>query len=349
MPVDFTSLETIAATLPDVPPRIRGFLLLESAGAEAGKLAAALARRGFIGCWPVGADKDRFVVFRLLPERDIEASPVVSVGKGEANTIAPRAPLAVAGRLAEMFPLLTSVPVGRGQSEDLRAMAKDFGDRAAVARVLAKIPLARRKGRAALWAAIDPRSAWAKIMEAAWSLRRLELRPWLGQAIRKWPGEPIVQRLFVAHHVFYKTGVDVSSAARALVEGDAVFDAGYTGIVAGVTPGWIEDNALIDAVRWLRKHDGGKGIPPLLWDAAVEYAAKRKRYDGARHLRFAKSVADEDPILAFTHAANAAFFFARSKRRAPLAAIRVAKGLAAGNGWDHLSEYFELVKRGGLK
>jgi hypothetical protein len=347
------SLRAFNAALPEIPPSLREFLLMQTIrGSAAAKLAKSLASRGFLGCWPLAEDKDNVMALRLQPKLPFEESSVVDIvrERGDAMTFAPAAPLTIAGRLAELDLAAPGTRVSAEQARELRAIAAAFGDQKSTERVLRKVPAAKRKKephqrRAALFAAVAPGTQWSAVMEGAWTYRRTALRRWVDAAVRKWPDDPIVRRLYVAHHVEYETGVDITDVAFGVIEGDTVYDIGYSGSVAGYMPGWLAESALVDAVHWLQQHGDPKRVPVnrrALWDAAVAFASSPKKYDGSKHLAFARSVAAKDPELAYVHTCNAALFFARAKRRTPTTAIQVARQLAKKNGWKPLSEVLAI-------
>ncbi len=64
----------------------------------------------------------------------------------------------------------------------------------------------------------------------------------------------------------------------------------------------------------------------------MAYEAKGNKYDGALHSEYAQAIAVDDPVSAYTHAANAVAYLYRSKHKVCAEAIGLAHELAKSQG-----------------
>ncbi|HMF55933.1 MAG TPA: hypothetical protein VK619_06215 [Pyrinomonadaceae bacterium] len=313
---------------------------------------ASLAQRGYLGCLPFAHDERDEIVLRLLPERDLDDSPVAIAwwSVTEGMTIAPDLSRFVAGRLAQTDMADPDRKISDSTRARLIKFAAEFGDKSSTESLLDSVDEVRsikdssvRAGK--LWEVACPDDPLCKALAGAWTHRRKEVGDWLKQAMREISDVEIVLRLYVTYHVIYQTGTDVTEEAWKLVAADDVFDPTYTGASYGPTKGaWLSE-ALTYAIRWLQEQ---KRLDPQrtqseLWKAAQAYEDS-ENYDGSEHLAAARKLATENPALAYTHAANAAAFYARETEKTPIEAIIFAHELALANDWKNLSTVLEWTR-----
>jgi hypothetical protein len=349
--IDLSSLDALTKSLPRVPRDLEGILMMKTRRADAVSPAtASLAQRGYIGCVPFAHIQKDEVVLRLQPGRSLkEARVAVAWGDfTEGLTISPDLEHFVGCRLAQLDAANPALPIGEPERKKLLKFAASFGSTESVERVLDAIPEASaledgqaRSGK--LWRAADPDEPLCQVLEGAWTYSGDELGNWVDQAIRRFPEEPIVWRLYVAHHVNNDTGVDISDVAWKLVMSDTVFDANYNGTIPGPTLSGWESAPLIQAAQWLeaRKPRGLDRRKSLSLEAARAFAADPESYSGVPHLEAARALVGEDPVLAYTHAANAAVFYVRAKDRTPAASIVLCHDLAKAQGWTELQQVLD--------
>lgn len=268
----------------------------------------------------------------------------------EGVTIAPDLSRFVAGRLAYVDAANPDNEISDKTRQHLSEFAAEFGGNSSTEAVLDALDKvssieksALRMGK--LWEVACPDAPLCTALAGAWSYQRRELGDWLKRASEEIPDNEIMLRLYVSYHVIYQTGTDVTEAAWKLIIGDDVFDPTYTGASYGPTPGaWLTE-ALTYAIEWFEdeEHLNAKRARSPLWKAAEAYE-NAEDYDGSDHLEAAKKLAATDPALAYTHAANAAAFYARAKEKTPVKAIIFAHELAVANQWEDLRTVLEWTR-----
>ena len=341
--IDTLSATAFAKSFPPIPDGVAEILSLESRSAKTIiSNAIALAKRGFLGCLPFAHVEKDEIAIRLLPEYDIETLPVVMCwGRHtEGTTIAPDLSHFVAGRIAQMGLADSSQKLTQDIKQQLVEWAAQLGDPSSCQTILEQIDkishLDRYVRTGALWAAAGPDVPLYHALAIIWKiLPAPEAYELILQAVDEIPEVDIVWRLYASSYNLYKD-IDLGKAARRLVEGDDVFDPTYKAFIVGINLGGWETEPLVRVVQWVKESGIQVELPVDLWEAAQAYAANPKKYDGVLHLNFARRIAQENPVLAYTHAANAAMFFVRATRKTPLGAVQFAYELAQTNHWSHL-------------
>lgn len=332
------------------PAAAAGLLLTLRTPGQAKTQAKALAKRGYLGCYPFAHTKRDDVVLRLLPNSAAEESPVgvVFADSPDAWTIAPKLQHFVAGRLAQINYCNPAVKRPADQQAEILAYAEALGGGESARAVLAACGKASKTAgapeRGALWLAARDFDPLFEVLGGAWTHRLKEVPGWL-QTLRVQAREhPIARNIRVSHHTRFKTGEDVAEDAWAIVFGDQVFDRGYTGITRGIVRGSQELNAVHSAVTWLRQNgtkDARFDSPE--WEAA-QAAADDAQYDGQAHVRAATARAKADPAAAYIQLANAAYYAARRRGAAAAVAkiVQAARDLAKKQKWTDLAEVLAM-------
>lgn len=159
---------------------------------------------------------------------------------------------------------------------------------------------------------------------------------WVTQAIRERPDADIVWRMY-ASILREDDTADITEAAWELIRRDDVFDCTYEVGRPGTVMGLWKNKPLMVALHWLKKQNlADIPVDSRLWEAAMAYEAKGNKYDGALHFEYAQAIAADDPVSAYTHAANAVAYLYRSKHKVCAEAIGLAHELAKSQGWQEL-------------
>lgn len=354
MTIDTRNSDSLRSTLPPVPGEVDWLLAMNTvrSASAAKRLIQMQATRGCIGSLPISREEDLVVALRLLPGVALADCPVIHTMSETIDplTIAPRLAYTIAGRLAQMDVASPVWEITEEMNAVLVALGGEFGDAGATARVVDRIPLARKetipqKRSSILFGAIDEALPWCEVMRGAWSLSGEEVVPWADDMIQKYPHEPIVQRLYVASHTMQKTGRDLRDVAWRLIESDIVYDANYTGDILGPAFGLWNLNALADSVAAVEADSPAQ--PPLrraLWEANRAFVTKPEKYDGELHLDIARFLSGSDPTAAYTQACNAAACAARARSRKKRdAAVAVAHQLAVANQWTEIEKTLAVI------
>jgi hypothetical protein len=351
--IDTGSIEAFSASLPAIPRDVERLLLLKMRLPDAiSPAAASLAQRGYLGCLPFAHSKKDEIVLRLIPERKLADSTVAIAlwSTTEGVTIAPDLGRFVAGRLAYVDAAAPDNEIDDKTRHHLLELAAEFGDNSSTEAVLSALDKvssieksALRMGK--LWEVACPDAPLCKALAGAWSYHREETGNWLKRASKEILNHEIMLRIYVSYNVIYQTGTDVTEEAWKLITGDDVFDPTYTGTTYGPKPGAWLTQALTYAIQWFEdpEHLNAQRARSPLWKAAEAYE-HAKGYDGSEHLEAARKLAASDPALAYTHAANAAAFYARAKEKTPVEAIIFAHDLAVANQWKDLQAVLEWTR-----
>jgi hypothetical protein len=340
--IDSSSVEMLAKTLPDAPATVESALRLRMRRpAEIRRATAALARRGYLACFPLAhVNKKDDLVLRAFPEVALPRTPIATAWSAitEGTTFAPNLSCFVAGRLASLDIANPAKPLSVEVRRDILSFAGQFGGKTSASAVLDAIPSVKktaklefRKGK--LWEIACPKEPLCQVLAGAWTHQGEKIGPWLEQLASAARATDIARRLFVTYHVRYQTGVNVTADAWKLIESDNLFDPTYIGLLFGPAKGTTLNDALSFAVRSLEQ----QGFRPkprqaILWQAAL-HREEKLDYDGRDHLQAAQEYSKRDPELAFRQAVNAAAFFARTTQRPPKEAIKFAHLLAKREGW----------------
>lgn len=348
--IDTVSIDSLIRSLPKIPKTIEGPFLLKTRLASAiAPAAASLAQRGFLGCLPFAHHKANEVVLPLRPGVPLARTPVAVAfwSFTEGLTISCDLAHFVAGRLAQLDASTQDRLLDDTARSALLALADELGGeigRQSVERVLQAAPRTRTLREqsdrmAALWAACDPDLPFFQLRNKAWTLSGANLGDWLDGAVRRFPDDELVARLYVSHHMLNRTGVDVTDAAWTVVTSDAVFDATFNGASTGPSFNVWRYAPLVHAAKWLESRSLG-GLDErrrLSLAAASAFAREPKTYAGVDHLEAARTLAADAPELAWTHAATAAAFYVRATKKTPAASIVLGEELARTNGWSDLA------------
>jgi hypothetical protein len=352
--INTESVRAFWKSLPTPSPEVREILyLLPQAPDENGVETIKLAFKGYLGCIAfVGAGNDE-IVLRLLPKRKLTNSPVAVAWDyvTEGMTIAPDLQHFVAGRLAQMDAANPDNLPDLETQNQLINFAAQFGNPDSTLAVLKALEIAKtieeeRSRRGALWAVADVDDPTCQALAASWSLRGDAINDWVSEAIHNIPNSSIVQRIYVASQLREKENISLIEIAWKLILDNDIFDSTYTGYTPGPATADWENEALVQAVNWLQRQSNLElptSVPDSLWVAAQTYAEDPLNYDGSAHLAAAKEIATFDPVLAYTHTANAAAFFARTTQDKPTEAIIFAHQLAVDNGWEELQMVLNLA------
>jgi hypothetical protein len=343
-----------------VPKDLELILSFKSRSPQSRKAAMrSLMKRGYLGCYPLGYSLGEDVVIRLLPGVSIADARVggASDERAEGETFSPNLRSWVAARYATRQWLRSRPPLKPSEKKALVRLAAAFGDDGVLARALKAARVARqmqtvkvpreqvgqfqKARRGVLWSAIAPRDATLRAITNARSLGSVNLRTWSKTAFESDPGEPIGAGIFVSMNVFYKTGIDVSAAARVVVAADATFDFTYNGFTYGPATEWKETSLVRAASVLSRKKPDPKSTEGLLLIAARMFARSPQTYAGAAHLAAARAIARDDPKLAYVQASNAAIFRARAGKGVYPEAIAFARSLAHAHGWTDLARLLD--------
>lgn len=352
--IDTTSVEAFSISLPKIPKGVERILTLKMRQSDAiSPATASLAQRGYLGCLPFAHTEADEIVLRLLPGRKLAESPVAIAwwSDTEGMTIAPDLSRFVAGRMAQMDVANPIYTFSEQQQQQLLEFASEFGDNSTVKKVLGvldEVRLLEEAGQrmGALWNLTSPENHLCQALAKAWSLEDQELSNWLDIAILNLPEVEIVKRMYVTHNIVYKTGIDVTEIAWQLVMGDDVFDPNYNGLISGTIRGARDHEALVYAVKWLRSQErlSPELVQSNLWPAAQAFADAPSTYDGAAHFAAAQAIAAENPVLAYTYAANAAAYYVNATQQTPIQEIIFTHGLAVENDWKELRAVLEWTK-----
>lgn len=352
--VDTTSLRALHETFPEISKQVAPLLWLEPIAPRARlSAAAALARHGYLGCYPIGNSNynKESLVLRLRPGRaPAEASIVETRGKLDGTTIAHGLRFWAAARLAWIESQAKRAKIPRSQEAALLALAAQFGDDEAMARVLLAVgrlrKVEKRRDRVPpLLEAVDPGSTFYSAVVAATTRIDATLRAWFDNHTELLAAEPIAAGLYVSFHTFYETGVDVTEHAWRVLSADAVADFTYSGLMPAQGLEW-SDAPLLRAVKALSKTKL-TGLPKskaAALKAARAFARNPTKYSGSLHLATAKVLASVDPVKAYGQAANAAAFRARSGGSVPVQAIKIARAIADAQSWADISLILDRVK-----
>ena len=130
---------------------------------------------------------------------------------------------------------------------------------------------------------------------------------------------------------------DITAAAWELIRRDDVFDCTYEVGRPGTVEGAWKNKPLMVALHWPKKQNPvNTPIDARLWKAALAYEAAGNKYDGVLHLEYARAIAADDPLSAYTQTANAVAYHYRAKHKVYAEAIGLAHELAKSQGWQEL-------------
>lgn len=151
--------------------------------------------------------------------------------------------------------------------------------------------------------------------------------------MEKYPDNTILVRTYADMQIRVGSNVDVSELVWRTIKDDIICDS-Y--VVMRSASSWIP---MKNSIRWLRKFGDVSYTKeyPLLYEAALAWT-QDDCYQGEIHLAFAKEIAEMNPTLAYTQAANAAAIYAAATGNVPRDAIVFAEELAARNRWEELSQ-----------
>jgi hypothetical protein len=311
-----------------------------------------LASHGYLGCLPFAGDETDQIVVRLLPNCNIADCPV-AVASGyvtDGLTIVSSLDRFVAGRIAQREIVTHHRDDLFEYASHLLNFTENFGKVSTVERILAGIDEIAgaekilRSGKT--WEIADPDDHLCQTLAAAWTRKKQALGDWASEAVHGFPEIDIVWRLYVTHHILTGSGQDITDAVVRLIMGDSVFDSSYISRFRKPGLGTWEIGALVLSIKWLQQRAFSTSlIPSPLWDAAKAYAQDIEGYNGTKHLEAAKQFVD-NPVLAYTHAANAAGFCVRTTGQLPIEAILFAHRLAVENGWQDLKMALDWVING---
>lgn len=345
-----SSLQQFLKELPPLSAEVAAGLLLKArTPATAKTRAAALAKRGYLGCYPFAHIKSDDVVLRLLPETTAAESPIAVIHAEGADplTIAPNLTHFVAGRLAQIDYCNPLTKHPRGQQDALIEYAEAHGGGDSARAVLeackdaAKITaIPQRMGR--LWSAAKDFDPLFEVLGGAWSFSLKEVPAWLRTLRGKARSHRIARNIRVSYNTQSKSDEDVADDAWAVVFGDQVFDRSYTGITRGRARGAPTLNAVHFAVTFLRRNQGKNARFASLEWAAAQAAVDEAKYDGSAHLRAAEALLTSDPVAAYTQLANAAFYAGQSKSTRVAKIVRTARDLAKKQKWSDLADVLAM-------
>ncbi len=346
--IDYTSIESFVGSLPDVSSDIQKTLFLRLYAPDAFAPGCALAAsRGYLGCLPFAAVGKDQIAARLFPGRLLESCPIIIAWGGvdvtDGLTITSRVNNFVTGRLLQMD---RGAPENVGMlSENVRrhliALATEFGDVISCENVLESIvsglPEDLRERNALLYGKADPKDPLFTILSVAESDMPIEEKmAWVVDTVKTRKDVDILWRMF-ASIGREDESFDVSEAAWELIQRDDVYDCTYEVGRPGTAMGLWKNKPLMVALRWLKSKKLTEiPIDSDLWAAAQAYEAKGNKYDGELHLAYARRIAEQNPLQAYTHTANAVAYQYRAKHKTSIEAIEFAYELAKTNHWIHL-------------
>jgi hypothetical protein len=302
--------------------------------------SAELAARGIIGMLPFArygmlpvelkTPKEQYAL-RILPQVPFEKVPVVICFEGAsmARTIAQDPMDFVAGAFA--YSRARGHALTNEIKKDLIAFSNQWGDSWSTKAILqAYTPEAHDE--ATLLKACKSKEYYEVFGELLEEDKTLLLEK-TKKLLEKYPDNKILYSTYADRQIRSASGVDVSEMVWRMMKEDIVCDS-Y--VVMRTASSWIP---LKNAIRWLiksRDRTFSKEYP-LLYEAYSVWV-ENDNYNGGTHLAFAKEIAEVNPKLAYTQAANAAAIYFTKDQKAPIEAIAFAEELATRNQWLELSE-----------
>jgi hypothetical protein len=350
--IDTRSIEALTRSLP-LAPEVEKFLCLKIYSPKViPKATAALARKGYIGCFPIARRENDKFVLRLFPNKILAESPIcVALGaEVEGITIAPDLARFIAGRMAQITVLADGEISDPQLKQELVKFASKFGDSSSTQAVLTALkPFNSRDDardlRAMLLSAADKEDPTFQALSAAWKLEGKQAADWAEEALQKNPNLEIPLCIYVDYHVLENTDADLTKYANSLVAGNHIFDSTYTSEFRGPVKGIWDEKALFKAIDWLKDQSGSKiEIHSAIWKAALAASEDPESYDGEAHLMAAREIATEDPELAYVQLTNSAAYYAHATHKASKAGIILAHELATVNNWEDLSTLLSWVR-----
>ncbi|BCJ99079.1 hypothetical protein [Anaerocolumna chitinilytica] len=299
-----------------------------------------LAARGMLGMLPFAMSgrlpfalkpPNEQYALRILPTVPLEKAAVVICFEGisQARTIAPRISDFGAGALA--FSRVRGNILTKEIKEELTDFAKVWGDTSNTRAILEVYSPEVWDENMLLRACV--RTEYFEVFGELLEEDKSCLLEKTQRLMEKYPDNKILISTYADRCIRSAAGVDVSEMVWKMIKEDIICDS-Y--IVMRSSSSWIP---MKNAIRWLIKSGDNSCSKeyPLLYEAAAAWA-QSDTYNGEIHLAFAKEIAEENPLLAYTQASNAAAIYTAREQKAPVEAIAFAEELAVKNQWTELSE-----------
>ncbi len=341
-----TDFSVFYSQLPKVPLALSEYpneIWLPKTDAQARKLLKEVYECGVFNAIPIGRmAPGQFIVARICPGVEM-AFGVVFKGHALGITLA---------NAAKHFPLslltyadLEYHRISRSGIAAIEAFAMEWGaekpDLESFWTALSKADeisnLVVRK--AFLWKALYQASGATiyELLSACWQLE--------GPALAKWLPEKLIAPENSLIHTRAKLGL-IPLAKRtsaheeamiAVLGGDDIFDATYSGQAAGLYLAAIENRESVRSINYFLNVSTVPDALAPIWPALSAFGTSPDNYDGMRHLSVAQEVALADPASAFVLASNGAALHARVRGKRLQEFVALLRQIADANGWDQLS------------